>query len=1244
MGVIRKAIPLFFLLLALLALSVYLALPGIVGQLVVQVFEKAMHCDVSLKNPKIEFQIPQVSIESIAIRCPGETYGMTADKVLIGSNWEEIFEKRIVLSPLEVTGVRSESHSAESSLLKLLEFILSKPEKEKKEPSWVMKQLEPIVSGWKVWVPEVQVRGSSDQNEGSLVFGFGDYALRAFDVQFSSRDALDIREGVVVLEASSSRVILEGKDIESRNLGKLEFVSDISDGVLSLKKAFLLNEVDTTESDTESEEASFHLTAQGGVLVKKDALDLQIRVKARDKAIVDSLLPEMPDLEKGEVSFEVLVKGPYETPETKINFQASDLSLKANSSLERKLPENISFIAEYSFEKQQVQISDLMIDSYLGESGVLVDFTDIERPLFFAEGVVGDIRRKIGGRFALKGILDSKVDQLVLEEVSLRSLRLHDLLRLLEGLGINFLSEVIPQEEIKKNYEITLQGNLQALINELDIQEADIELVTRAPGYTDTFQIKASGKDSNVHLQSYLSAIQKSPIVDVWVRKGDLSGSVELRSLNSRRIPLLRKVFKQGQHLLTLTGKIGGNITDPELSAELGIESRRMRRRRAQNRDEVSRNEPSQAEPSQESFMSYDTDRDTDKNQQNSDSRDPSVREESRDEFLRGDTGRVIKSDAKITYEKGRLQLESDLFDGAGIFACRPIENSAQEYDCTIHLDDFPVRFFVTPESGKFEEVTFDGDLSFKGPFNDILSGTGFISIDEITAPEELSIPALTSAIEGKLQDRQFVLNPLTIHGADTPLVIKAAVSKDSGWNVSVQGQFLMDGLIQHVRFLESLAGVLEVDLTVRGAIDTPQMKGSIKIQDADFAFPLGEGIVGGDGIDGHISLSGTDIIIEQLKGSFGDGTFVIGGGFEDIFSSHLRSGDVSFKASQVRLEPIQGLTFLANINTDFSLSPYEKPLFSGTVNLDDAVYENAISIETVISTLTSLVLEGFSVRSKTGDALTDAGVNVDLKIAAPAGLYLDTNVLEAEFLGGVHLTEDLFSPRVSGEILVLDGEFSISQTDFRIISGRAVFDTARGSLNPTISLNSEGELRSLSGESQRIYMIVGGTLRVPRVRLSSDGFATQRELAQRLGVGAGGNQLRLIDEKNSRQAGLREVLSTSSDLSLTERFVGLTGIDEIRLETVQSVRTGELVPQVVAGRPIPFNLRGVLTSELAGDRTNAARVEYKLNEVLTTYTGWRSQSVLNPGATSAANFLLGIRFDETFKGFSFFDSRIKEE
>jgi hypothetical protein len=1201
MGVLRKSLPLLFLLLLGLLLAAYLSLPGIVGRVVVKVFQEGTDCKVDLYNPKIRFRSLTASIESVSIVCPGEEEGFTAEKVVIGSSWSELFNKTVLLSPLRIEGVRAVSRSMDSSLFKTILFILTKPEKEPKEPSRMMQALSPLTGGWHIWVPEVSVEGIKGDETESLVFGFDDTALHAYDVTFVSRDEIDHSDGVVVLEAESSQVILKGANMNDRPLGALEFVAHISDGVLSLRTASLVNqkisEVDTFEVESDL----FRISASGGVVIKEDRLDIQVELDAKGEDLKKTILPELPEIGEGTVHLEASIKGPYDQLVVESKLSIEDLKFDQTSETYRYMPASFSFMSKYDVSEKTLELTQVEVDQYLSGSTSKVSFKKLPDISVELEGNIG--RKDIGryGKLDLGLQIQSEKKIISLDKFSIDSVSLTTVLANLEPFIGTAGAALLSPEVLEKKYQVTLGGTAEVLYSPVSVVRSDFKALVSAGAEDDYFQVTVKGENNKNRILAVVSGIQETPVFDLLIDDQALKGTYGFSSFELRRVPVIARILQQGDHIARLDGVLEGTIDAPQLEAEVSIQTSVRRRRR--------------------------------------EGEEQGMREERRGRReLPPRASRI-----ELKYNASGMMLAGNIFDQGANFSCNPVNETT--HDCSLVLDSFPFRYFFPRDSGKIEETTVSGSSHYQGPLNDIFSGEGSLSIEEIVLPQELSLPPLVSAIEARLGNRQFILTPIIITGAEIPLVVQAQIGDRTGWDVTAKGEFLLGNMIHQMQFLESISGVLEVDFALKGPIDSPALDGVLVVRDSDFTFPLGEGIVGGDSISGTILLADQMLVVPSIEGLFGDGKFTIRGEIGEIFSSETRKGTITFEASDVRLEPTSGLGFLANINTDFVLTPGEKPLLQGSLLLDDAVYESALRIETVISTLTSLVLGGFTVRSKTDDVVLDSGLLVDLEISAPAGLYLDTTVLQAEFLGGVQLKGDLFAPTVSGEILVLDGEFSISQTDFRIISGRAVFDSSRGSLNPTLSLSSEGELRSLSGETQRIYLTLGGTLRTPRVSLSSDGYATQRELAQQLGMaGGGGSQVRLVDEKTSRKVGFREVISPTSELSLTERFVGLTGFDDVRLETVVAARTGEFVPQVVGGRPLPFDLRGVLLTELAGDRANAARLEYQLNEVLTTYLGWRSQSVINPGTTSAANFLFGVRFDETFKGFSFFENRLKEE
>lgn len=1275
MGLIRKSLPLLLLLLFGLILALYLALPGIAGRLVVRVFEAGTQCDVDLDNPKINLKELRASIDSVSIICRNEHPEdlFFAERISIGSTWSDLLEKRILLSPLEIKGARARSMTFNSSLIRTLDFILSKPEKIKK-PMWYKEYLSFILDGWHVWVPEVQVVGANDE-EGDLLFrvtpqGSEPLILRAFDLSFSSEDSVDHPEGVVLLKARSSRVLLEeGEHNIARELGGLDLYAEASSGVIEFKNTTfkLLANSEDKEADDEallvSNKELFALSSSGTVSTKAERLDLQLSLKVIDKGIVTSLLPQLSDITGGEFTSAISIVGPYESPEIKTQSFAESLTVDPNKDWASCIPPTFSL--EANFHDNEITISSLTIQDVIsqGQIALLIDngvklsqvepfnfsldseylgrcfsydpqmfssavkessqrIISLKVPLSIKGHVVGeekninislgegdqsildlnfqeingvkefdvalnwtaDISSNEGSLFIhAKGEKDTS--EFEMRDFSIKALSIPRLIAFLSPF-IGNVRPLLPAAIFEDPYYLNLKGDLSFNTDSFETFSSDFKIALQSSKRSESLDLSVKGDKGNTKIIGFLNGIQTKPFIDLEARGKNLNGNLNINTFEAKQIPLFASLLKSGRHYLGFSGDIRGELFRPDLDIEMNLESHR-------------------GAPT-----------------------DPVI----------------LQSLAKLITDGSGKNFNANIFDQSLEVECGSVNQNPEApsiYDCNIDLIKFPVRFFLESDSGDIRESTISGLITYRGTY-DIYKGLGRISLEAISLPEAYGVTKLTSPIEVKLANQELRLTPLTLNFADEPLLIDGRVSKDKGWDASIRGKWLLGELVTQFRALESISGELDIDIAIGGAFDAPMVNGEIRIDEAGFSLPMGEGIIGGDSISGSLVLSGDVLELKNISGEFGEGRFILQGSVASIFSVDERNGIIKFRANEVGIEPVSGLSLLASVSTDLIFTPLEKPIIRGEVSLDDAIYESALNIENVLNTLTSLVLSGFRVRSKSGEVLSDSGFMLDLEVKAPAGLYLDTSVLQAEFFGGLRLTDDLLAPSVAGEIKVVDGEFKINQTEFRIISGKATFDSRRGGLNPSLNLVSEGELRALSGETQRIYLTLGGTLRTPRVNLTSDGQASTRELAQQLGVGGGPSQVKLIDERNTK-VGFREVLNPASELSLAERFVGITGFDDVRLETVVAARTGEFVPQVVGGRPLLYDLRGIISTELSGDRANAARVEYQLNDVLTTFTGWRSQSVTNPSTTSAANFLLGVRFDETFKGFSFFQDRLKE-
>lgn len=535
------------------------------------------------------------------------------------------------------------------------------------------------------------------------------------------------------------------------------------------------------------------------------------------------------------------------------------------------------------------------------------------------------------------------------------------------------------------------------------------------------------------------------------------------------------------------------------------------------------------------------------------------------------------------------------------------------------------------------ENIVLTGKVSYRGLPSSPFDADGDLKV-VLKLPESLAILQPAEALHLKLQNGELKMDDINL---PLPLKINGSIYKSKGWNVDLAGLMPLSILAHNIDVLEGIQGNLRLSSQVRGEFFNPEIFGQARIEESSFNLILGNIILGAEGIHGVVNFSGNKIEVQNLTGELADGVMILRGQAENIFSKENRYVNLVLDSRNMKIEPANGLFIDLSSSLGFSVQKNIPTLLRGNVEIEEAVYENAVNLDTLISAVTAFIKNGLWASSGSVNAERLSGILVDVHVASKGGMLLDTNVLQAEFLGDLHVQSDLLNPRIDGKVTVLDGGFKVNQTEFQILSGELLFSDQLSSLNPKVTMTSEGSLRNRSGDETKIFLSIGGNIKNTKLSLTSEGQATSRDLAKQLGVGGGGNQVKLVDDKLAN-VGFRELLSPSSDLTILERVSGLTGFDDVRVETGVSVRTGEFIPQVFASRPLPADFRGTLSSELSGDKASGGKLEYRLDDSYSVFSSWRSQAVTASSQTGGGNIGFGFQYRRTFKGISLFANTVK--
>lgn len=459
-------------------------------------------------------------------------------------------------------------------------------------------------------------------------------------------------------------------------------------------------------------------------------------------------------------------------------------------------------------------------------------------------------------------------------------------------------------------------------------------------------------------------------------------------------------------------------------------------------------------------------------------------------------------------------------------------------------------------------------------------------------------------------------------------LFVKGSLSDQL--DLTLSGKYQLSVLSGHIPGLEHIQGLVSSEVKLQGSTEQPLVGGQIHLSSGGASVPFGGSILGVEKVDALLILDGENVEIDRFQGSMGTGSISLGGGAFNVFSSPYRSVRLDLNIKNGLIEPLEGLS--VNFDTDISLRQYgEDPLkVAGEFFIQEALYENYIDLGTIVDTLRGFLVDAGSVEKGTGGGEASP-VELDLKVKAPGGMLVDTNLTNLELGASLEITGNLGQPQLHGEIFGVDGTFGLRADQFELLAGRITFPKSQGiSTDPRLDIVGVTSLRPANQGVQSARISISGTLSNPHVQFSSEGGLNEREIASLVTAGAGGISLvRVSDEKYQ----FIDLFNPRSDLSLQERVVGITGFENIEIDTTLSTATGEVTPVVRGTRPLPSQFNLNVESELAGEQVNDLSLDYPLTNDLDVILGWRSRSITDEANSRSGQYRFGFGYRRPFRG-----------
>ena len=1223
-------------------LSLRLGLNWIVGTALKGVFASGTGCEVVVHSPFLEFFPLRASVERVSIRHPKEpqTQGFTADHVEIGLAFLPLFHGEVRLQGLLIRGAQAISIGADTGFLKTMAFLFPpEPETAPPPPGFFGRQLQKLV----VHLTDIRIPALPSE-ESQLVLGEKDNYFQAtkVDLTFIEQDADSKKPFDLVASVEHGQFVHE--PLRPSQFGKVYLSGALGLGRLAITEARL-----QARSDPNSR---LEVGGQMGITMKGSyALEVQGNLSER---ALDEMFPPSSIGHPEQIQLKTKVSGKLDMPELEgaIAVQPGR-SFLPMLTVECK-PE--TFSAQFRYSPEAVSLSEIFASKFIEKGTVTFasqsNDVDVDLPLTlsgsslfrdcaasYKQGSVEFLKvlQNSKGRIQLKGRTEPQDLEaiLLLDVVSENSSHLESHVHLTPGKIHAHVVETVLHGGDAAKERLLLDAEYEPehsslKIDQFQAKDFPVESLFR---YSLPFLPREQGEKWSQFITAQ-TKIQAQAQLKAQLETKEFSGGGTISLLSvalpgGRSIPKLTIPFQANNELVQASleklsvegGSIGGDVQyKPKEGVVKGgvvVSALNLKALSSSLKDV----------PPQMQYLD-----------------------------AKADIQGPVKEAKVVLNARLGNAAQQPLFLLTGGGSLRALDVHIAESSGAGEAD---LRF-ETRQNGKpflrasanLKELRWErlfgaaapevrgrviGRFQYESPLGDPLAGKGSLDLPEFSLGNDKIMIRQQGPLRMNLENGRLEFSQVVLSVGERPFSITGSISQKQGWQVDIGGRWVLSALPHSVDVIIQLAGELGVKVNVRGELADPQLFGNVEVADGGFVLPLGQDALVFRKVAVQGSFDKNTFTLRSFQGNTPGGVVNAHGVVHDVLDAEKRVIDMQANLKRVRVQPVENLQLALSGDLRVEQHPHALPAVSGMIHIDRASYEKTIDLIQILQQLTGFIT-GRQRRSPSNaeGGSREAAATFNLQIQAENDLIVETNIVRAELAALLQLTGDTAAPLLDGDINLLEGEFGSRSNTFAITSGRAHFSASQGNLDPTISLVAETSALTTAGQEQLIRMFLSGTLTKPKVEFASEGGLRQEEIIALLGLRTNLQTVRLLG-KEKEQRSLVDLINPVSGATLEDRISGITGFSEVQVDTAISGATGEVVPRLVAKRPLAGRLSLDAISELSGQQLSILNLSYPLNMFLNVIAGFRTIPPSGSQANGSGSFYLGVRHRSTFPGTSFF-------
>ncbi len=411
--------------------------------------------------------------------------------------------------------------------------------------------------------------------------------------------------------------------------------------------------------------------------------------------------------------------------------------------------------------------------------------------------------------------------------------------------------------------------------------------------------------------------------------------------------------------------------------------------------------------------------------------------------------------------------------------------------------------------------------------------------------------------------------------------------------------------------------GTVRATMAVNGTLDAPKLSGRVDLRNAMLRV---KGVpVPFDDINIDIRIDETEARIHRASARVGNTGQLAMSGRMPLHNLSVSGGEATLVATDVKLPVADGVKLTADARLHASYDPKQKgklalPNITGRITIKQLQYTRAMNFQPTVG---AVVVD--QITSKRRSVATynpaDDWIRFDVALVSPEPVRIANNLLDMSLevkRPGIQVsgTNQRFGAR--GTLAIEPGsKLFLQRHQFKVRDGAITFDNPTR-IAPSLDVHATTEYRryqtssgsatgattsasstTSTGGRWRISMHASGELEAPEVRFTSDPPLSQEDIVLLLQVGQTRAELERGLLSGIGQGVALEALSAVTGLD--KAFKDVPIIDEFRVGSQYSSRTGRPEPTVTFGKRLTDSVRATLTTGLSENREVRSSIEWQL-------------------------------------------------